>query len=205
MPSSSCRGGVGPSTMLTAAPVSGPVGRPQPPADLHTWCLPGAPDPVWINTRMEECAQHRAGQRQKMKPLAALEHTMERWSNALWTLLTPPAHRQHHPSELVRTLHRECDDGALILDRERILVPNAFVVELPPQAHHQLTVNSGQLGSHLSNQVRQHAAEHGYTFAGPVAVHLVPIQGDDIARFRVRSSIAPIPDTTMEEPDPHYG
>lgn len=170
-----------------------------------TWCPPGAPDPVWINTRMEERAQHRAGQRQRMRSLTALEHVIERWSNELWTLLTPPAHRQHHPSELIRTLHRECDDGALILDRQRILVPNAFVVELPPQAHRQLTGSRRQLDRHLSNQVRQHAAERGYTFAGPVAVQLVPIQGDNTARFRVRSSIAPIPNTTKEEPDPHYG
>lgn len=105
----------------------------------------------------------------------------------------------------MRTLHRECDDGALILDRQRILVPNAFVVGLPPQAHRQLTVSSGQLDSHLSNQVRRHAAEHGYTFAGPVAVRLVLIQDDDIARFRAHSSIAPIPNTTMDEPDPRYG
>ncbi|WP_051745098.1 FhaA domain-containing protein [Streptomyces yerevanensis] len=154
---------------------------------------------------MEECARHSGGQRQKMKPLAALEHTMERWSNALWTLLIRSACRQHDQSELVRTLHQECDDRALILDRRRILVPNAFVIELPPESHEQLTNSSRQLDSYLSNHVRKHAAEQGYTFAGPVAVRLTPVERNKVDRFRVRSYIAPTPDTTKEEPDPQYG
>ncbi len=126
-----------------------------------------------------------------MKSLAALEHTMERWSNALWTLLIPLARNQHDHADVVRTLCRECDDRALILDRRRVLVPNAFVIELPPQSHQQLAGTSRQLGAHLSNHVRRHAAEQGYTFAGPVAVQLIPVQEDTIGRFRVRSRIAP--------------
>ncbi|MER6182012.1 DUF3662 domain-containing protein [Streptomyces sp. NPDC001652] len=124
-----------------------------------------------------------------MRSLAALEQTMERWSNALWTLLIPLAHKQH--ADVVRTLYRECDDRALILDRRRVLVPNAFVIELPPQSHQQLVGASRQLGEHLSSHVRRHAAEQGYIFAGPVAVQLIPGQEDTVGRFRVRSRIAP--------------
>jgi hypothetical protein len=126
-----------------------------------------------------------------MKSLVALEHTMERWSNALWTLLIPLAHKQHDHADVVRTLYRECDDRALILDRRRVLVPNAFVIELPPQAHQQLAGTSRQLGAHLSSHVRRHAAEQGYIFAGPVAVQLILGQEDTVGRFRVRSRIAP--------------
>jgi hypothetical protein len=126
-----------------------------------------------------------------MKSLTALEHTMERWSNALWTLLIPLAHKQHNHTDVVTMLHQECDDRALILDRQRVLVPNAFVIELPPESHQQLTGSSGQLGVHLSNHVRRHAAEQGYTFAGPVAVELIPAEGNEVGRFRVSSHIAP--------------
>ncbi|GAA2654894.1 DUF3662 domain-containing protein [Streptomyces vastus] len=136
-----------------------------------------------------------------MKSLTALEHAMERWSNALWTLLIPPAHRQHNQTELVRTLHRECDDRALIMDRQRILVPNAFVVELPPESHRQLADSRRQLDSYLSNHVRKHAAEQGYTFAGPVAVQLTEAERSEVDRFRVRSYIAPTENITKEEPD----
>ncbi|MFF8195664.1 DUF3662 domain-containing protein [Streptomyces bobili] len=126
-----------------------------------------------------------------MKSLAALEHTMERWSNVLWTLLIPLAHEQHHHADVVRMLHRECDDRALILGRRRVLVPNAFVIELPLESHQQLTSSIRQLDAHLSNHVRRHAAEQGYTFAGPVAVQLIPANGNEVGRFRVSSHIAP--------------
>ncbi|MEU9918355.1 FhaA domain-containing protein [Streptomyces sp. NPDC051001] len=96
------------------------------------------------------------GQARKMRSLAALEHTMERWSNALWTSLIPLAHKQYDHADVVRTLYRECDDRALILDRRRVLVPNAFVIELPPQSHQQLAGTSRQLGAHLSSHVRRH-------------------------------------------------
>ncbi|MEV6409422.1 DUF3662 domain-containing protein [Streptomyces bobili] len=155
---------------------------------------------MWINTRTDERVQRPGGQRKKMKSLAALEHSMERWSNALWTLLTPLAHKQQHHADVVRMLHRECDDRALILDRRRVLVPNAFVIELPPESHQQLTGSSRQLDAHLSNHVRRHAAEQGYTFAGPVAVQLMAAKGNEVGRFRVSSHIAP-----MEEPDPLPG
>jgi hypothetical protein len=153
--------------------------------------LPGAPGNLWINTRTDEPVQRPGGQRKTMKSLAALEHTMERWSNALWTLLIPLAHKHHHHADVVRMLHRECDDRALILDRRRVLVPNAFVIELPPESHLQLASARLQLGAHLSNHVRRHAAEQGYTFAGPVAVELIPAEGNEVGRFRVRSRIAP--------------
>ncbi|MFC4469955.1 DUF3662 domain-containing protein [Streptomyces xiangluensis] len=126
-----------------------------------------------------------------MKSFAALEHALERWSDALWALFIPPAHRKHHQTELVRTLHRECDDRALIMDRQRILVPNAFVIELPPESHQQLADSSLQLDSYLSNHVRKYAAEQGYTFAGPVAVQLTEVERTEVGRFRVRSHIAP--------------
>ncbi|WP_328766371.1 DUF3662 domain-containing protein [Streptomyces sp. NBC_00286] len=126
-----------------------------------------------------------------MKSLTALEQAMERWSNALWTLLIPPVHRQQDQTELVRTLHQECDDRALILDRQRILVPNVFVIELPPESHRQLADSRGPLDNYLSNHVRRHAAEQGYSFAGPVAVRLTEVEGNKVGRFRVRSCIAP--------------
>ncbi|WP_408909632.1 FhaA domain-containing protein [Streptomyces solicavernae] len=81
---------------------------------------------------------------------------------------------------------------ALILDRQRTLAPNAFVVQLPPDAHRQLISCSGQLGRQLANQVRRHAAEQGYIFAGPVVVHLAGTPGAGVGRFRIHSRIAPL-------------
>lgn len=147
-------------------------------------------------------APHSGGQRDKMKSLSSLERTMERWSNVLWTLLTPPSRKHREQAEVVRILHQECDDRALILDRQRTLVPNAFVVELPPASHVQLVGSSEPLARWLSEQLRRHAAEQGYTFAGPVAIRLAPVQGSEVGRFRVRSCIAPAQNPAKREPGP---
>ncbi|MFE7645873.1 FhaA domain-containing protein [Streptomyces phaeoluteigriseus] len=113
---------------------------------------------------------------------------MEGWVDALGEALIPRAGKR---AEVVRILHCECDDGALILDRRRTLVPNTFVIELPPESHLRLAPGSAEVVGHLAAQVRRHAAEQGYTFAGPVAVHLARTDDADVGRFRVRSRIVP--------------
>jgi hypothetical protein len=92
----------------------------------------------------------------------------------------------------VAILRRKCDDNALILGRQRILVPNAFVIELPPTTHQQLTAGAAFVDHHLALQVHRHAAEQGYTFAGPVTVHLRPCHSSTVGRFRIHSRIAPL-------------
>ncbi|MFE0104848.1 DUF3662 domain-containing protein [Streptomyces sp. NPDC059009] len=124
-----------------------------------------------------------------MRFLIGFEQSVERWTNVLWETLIPASRKQ---AEVVAKLRTECDDRALILDRQRTLVPNAFVVQLPPDAHQQLISCSGQLGRHLAIQVRKHAAERGYTFAGPVVVHLTGTPGAHVGRFRIHSRIAPL-------------
>ncbi|MFI6089595.1 DUF3662 domain-containing protein [Streptomyces sp. NPDC051218] len=120
--------------------------------------------------------------------LSTVEQTMERWTSALWARVIPSPRR---PGEVVAILQRECDDNALILDRQRVLVPNAFVVELPSESHRRLTAHTDEVSRHLVGHVCRHAAEHGYTFAGPVAVALQPSGDESVGRFLVRSRIAP--------------
>ncbi|WP_327659430.1 MULTISPECIES: DUF3662 domain-containing protein [unclassified Streptomyces] len=125
-----------------------------------------------------------------MRLVEDVERTMERWTDTMWSRLLPPRRKR---GEVVSILRRHCDDRALILGRQRVLVPNAFVVELPQPVHLQLAAHSGDVSRHLAVQVRRHAAESGYTFAGPVAVHLEPSTSTTLGRFRVHSRIAPIP------------
>ncbi|MFC8132067.1 DUF3662 domain-containing protein [Streptomyces sp. NPDC057302] len=123
-----------------------------------------------------------------MRLTSLIEHTMERWTTTLWTLLLPTRHQR---GEVVATLRRQCDDSALILGHERVLVPNAFVIELPPESHRRLTTTGPELSRHLAAQVHRHAAEQGYTFAGPVAVSLRPAGAEAVGRFRIHGRIAP--------------
>ncbi|MGW7080013.1 DUF3662 domain-containing protein [Streptomyces sp. NPDC054866] len=134
-----------------------------------------------------------------MELLNTVERTMERWTSAMWALLLPSP-RQH--AEVVAILHRECDDNALILDRQRVLVPNAFVIELPSESHSQLTAHTDEVSRQLVSHVCRHAAEHGYTFAGPVAVALQPSGNESVGRFQIRSRIAP---TDPQCPKPRSG
>ncbi|WP_435372413.1 DUF3662 domain-containing protein [Streptomyces ficellus] len=113
---------------------------------------------------------------------------MERWTTVLWSCLAPAAQQQR---EVLAMLLRQCDDNALILGRQRVVAPNAFVIELRPETHRQLSSHVAPVESILANQVRRHAAEHGYTFVGPVAVDLCPAEDATSARFRIRSRIAP--------------
>ncbi|GAA2880593.1 hypothetical protein GCM10010524_10980 [Streptomyces mexicanus] len=113
---------------------------------------------------------------------------MERWASALWRRL-PPHGRES--VELLSVLRRQCDDRALILDHHRALIPNEFTIELLPAIHRELAPNDDKVARALADQVRRHAAERHYTFAGPVVVALTPASGTAAPRFRVRSRIAP--------------
>ncbi|MEU3792205.1 DUF3662 domain-containing protein [Streptomyces fructofermentans] len=121
-----------------------------------------------------------------MRCLVDLEGAMERWSDSLWGKLVPRGRKQ---AAVVAILRRECDSRALVLDRRRALVPNTFVIELPPEIRRRLTDDSALLAEHLARQVRRHAAEQGYTFAGPVAVRMASTDEPGIGRFRIRSRI----------------
>ncbi|MDI3419120.1 FhaA domain-containing protein [Streptomyces luteolus] len=123
-----------------------------------------------------------------MRLVSAVEHTMERWSDSLWAFLLPPRRKE---CEVVAILFRQCDDNALILNRERTLVPNDFVIEFPPPIHSRLTEGNSNLDRQLSVQVRRHAAEAGYSFAGPVTVHLTSSGSSAVRRFRIHSRIVP--------------
>lgn len=124
-----------------------------------------------------------------MRRVTAAELAMEKWTDRLWTRLLPA---REEDCDVVAILRRDCDENALILDRERVLVPNSFVVELPSAIHSQLESSSGGLVRQLAVQVRRHAAEQGYVFAGPVAVQLHASDCSTIGRFRVYSRIAPL-------------
>jgi hypothetical protein len=79
----------------------------------------------------------------------------------------------------------------LILGRHRVVVPNAFVIELLPEIHPKLRAHTLPVEPHLVNEVRRYVAEQGYTFAGRVAVNLCPAAGETTVRFRIRSRISP--------------
>ncbi|MFJ8806416.1 FhaA domain-containing protein [Streptomyces sp. NPDC102490] len=116
------------------------------------------------------------------------ERVMEQWVMNVWGRLSPA--RQPH-GEALATLLRQCDENALIVARQRVVAPNAYVIELLPQTHRLISDSPLPVAPALAAHVRRHAAERGYTFAGPVTVRLCSAPEDRTDRFRVHSRIAP--------------
>jgi Protein of unknown function (DUF3662)/FHA domain len=102
-----------------------------------------------------------------------------------------------HPAEIASALQREADNKKNVVARDRILIPNEYIVELGTRDFQRLQEWAEPLGAELSAMVREHAAEAGYSFVGPVRVGFE--QGDGIGTgvFRVRSSAA-----AGEDPQP---
>ncbi|MEW2457016.1 DUF3662 domain-containing protein [Streptomyces albus] len=126
-----------------------------------------------------------------MNILRDVENRMERLSNTLWGLLRRGDEEQ---VEVVEMLRRECEANAVIVGRGRTVVPNSFVLELPRDSYDRLAQEAGAVGERLASEVRRHAAERHFSFAGPVAVRLHPPRdGQEPRRYRLHSSITPRP------------
>ena len=92
------------------------------------------------------------------------------------------------PVEIAKALQREAADRKAV-SATRVLVPNDFVVELGPTDHERLAPYAVPLGRELAAMVREEAAQHRWSFVGPVTVDL-ELQDDlDTGVFRVRSSV----------------
>ncbi len=107
------------------------------------------------------------------------------------------------PVEIAAALQREIDNSAHILSRERMLVPNDFIVELSPSDHDRLDQFSETLASELGRLVEEHVKEQRYTLAGPLSIGFSRSAELGTGRFRVRSrtnaSVTPVSGQRMTE------
>jgi Protein of unknown function (DUF3662)/Inner membrane component of T3SS, cytoplasmic domain len=93
------------------------------------------------------------------------------------------------PVELASALRREVDDRAAVVDRDRTVVPNDFVIELSTVDHsHVDGWGAETLADELAANVTDHAAGQRYAFVGPVTVSFSEDAELATGRFRVRSS-----------------
>jgi hypothetical protein len=94
------------------------------------------------------------------------------------------------PVEIASALARETDDRKTVVGQGKVLVPNDFVVELGRHDFDRLNPWAEPLGDELAAMVREHAAEHRYSFVGPVSVALELMPGVDTGTFRIRSGVS---------------
>jgi hypothetical protein len=94
------------------------------------------------------------------------------------------------PAEIAGALQREADNQKNVVGAGRVLVPNDYTVELGDHDYARLEEWAEPLTSELAAMVREHAAEAGYSFVGPVQVSLEKHPDVGTGVFRVRSSVA---------------
>ena len=95
------------------------------------------------------------------------------------------------PVEVAAALQREAADKKAIVGAGRVLVPNAYVVELGATDHARMTEYDEPLRAELASMVREHADEQGWSFVGKVRVAFEQVDELDTGVFRVRSAVAP--------------
>ncbi|HVT21331.1 MAG TPA: DUF3662 and FHA domain-containing protein [Mycobacteriales bacterium] len=93
------------------------------------------------------------------------------------------------PAEIASALQRESDDRKEVVGRGRVLAPNAYVVELGDRDYRRLEEWAEPLGEELAAMVKEHAADHGYSFVGPVEVGFEHRRDIGTGVFRVRSAM----------------
>lgn len=107
------------------------------------------------------------------------------------------------PVEIAAALQREIDNSAHVLSRDRMLVPNDFIVELSGPDHDRLTPFGDTLARELATLVEDHVKEQHYTLAGPLAIVFTQSGELSTGRFRVKSStnasVTPVQGQRMTE------
>lgn len=91
------------------------------------------------------------------------------------------------PVEIAAALQRDIDNSAQVLSRERMLVPNHFMVELSATDYERLAPYGDTLSNELNHLVEEHVAEQKYTLAGPLTIEFESSERLTTGRFRVRS------------------
>jgi hypothetical protein len=76
------------------------------------------------------------------------------------------------PVEVTSALRRELDTKAVVVARDRILVPNQFTVLLSPADYERMSEVGPSLIDEFILQVEQHATAQRYSFAGGIAIAL---------------------------------
>ncbi len=93
------------------------------------------------------------------------------------------------PVEVAAALQREAADKKAIVGQGRVLVPNAYVVELGASDAQRLGEYDEPLRAELASMVREHAQEQGWSFVGAVRVAFEQVEELDTGVFRVRSAV----------------
>jgi Protein of unknown function (DUF3662)/FHA domain len=92
------------------------------------------------------------------------------------------------PVEITAALRKELDTHASPVARDRVLVPNRFVVRMNPDDHDAMTALGSGLIDELAGQLVQHATQQRYQMVSPPVIVLEADPSITLGLLDVRSS-----------------
>ncbi len=92
------------------------------------------------------------------------------------------------PAEIATKLQRQMDGEAMVLGRNKKLVPNDFLIGLSTHDYERLVPYAKTVNREIVPELRAHAAERDYVFNGPVQVTYELDDSLPTGRFTVSSS-----------------
>ncbi len=91
------------------------------------------------------------------------------------------------PVEIASAIKGQMDAKASILSRDRILVPNSYLVSLSPQDHQKLSNLGEPLLDELKNLASEHAVKQGFQFGEVLEIKLTAVPSLALGQLEVSS------------------
>lgn len=94
---------------------------------------------------------------------------------------------QIQPVELASAVKAKMDKGAAVVDRDRILAPNSYLIKVSSSDFTRLNQH-GSLLSEITKQVSAHAKKQRYQFAEDLAITIEPLASLGLGQVQVSAS-----------------
>ncbi|WP_410534868.1 DUF3662 domain-containing protein [Streptomyces sp. KL2] len=126
-----------------------------------------------------------------MGTLSRWERKVESWEQSLLARML-----RREPVEILDALRSECDAHTVVCSHSRVVVPNAYEVELSTAVYEKLARRGGQIGQLLADSLARHGERKGYEWAGPLTVRVTV--SDDVPNGRYRVTGSPTPNVRAD-------
>lgn len=124
-------------------------------------------------------------------------HNVERGlENAVNNVFARAFHGAVEPIEIANRVIKEIDAGAKLLNRDKRLVPNNFIVHLSAHDYDELAPMARAINDDIVPELRRHASERHYVFNGPIRIDYERDDSLSVGRFTVSAeSVATVAET----------
>lgn len=101
---------------------------------------------------------------------------------------------QLQPVEISAAIKAKMDAGAAVVDRDRILAPDSYKVNLSPADYSRLKQLGSSLNEEVESKVKAHAKKQRYQFAGNLNIQMEADSALSVGQLRVSAAGSKAPD-----------